>query len=104
MPTPLPTPDQLAADAIDILARLVSFDTTSRNSNLELIAFVEERLAELGVTGTRVANDEGTKCNLYATLGPAVGGGVVLSGHTDVVPVDGQDWRTDPFVLTRRDG
>jgi acetylornithine deacetylase len=102
MPTSLPSPDQLAAEAADVLARLVAFDTTSRNSNLELIAFVEARFTELGLAGTRVANADGSKTNLYATIGPAVEGGVVLSGHTDVVPVDGQDWQSDPFTLTRR--
>jgi len=102
MPLTLPPPDRLARDAIEMLAKLIAFDTTSRNSNLALIAFVEERLAELGVAGTRVANADGSKTNLYATLGPSVEGGVVLSGHSDVVPVDGQDWESDPFVLTRR--
>jgi acetylornithine deacetylase len=102
MPTPAISPDAVAATACDLLGKLVAFDTTSRLSNLELIAFVEARLAEHGIGGTRVTNADGSKANLYATLGPVVEGGVVLSGHTDVVPVDGQDWRTDPFVLTRR--
>jgi acetylornithine deacetylase len=100
---PLST-DALAAEATTLLAQLVAFDTTSRYSNLELIAFVEQRLAQLGVAGTRVANAEGTKCNLYATLGPAEAGGVILSGHSDVVPVDGQEWQSDPFALSRRGG
>ena len=98
----LPSPDKLAAEAGEILTRLVAFDTTSRNSNLDLIAFVEARLAKLGVNGTRVSNADGNKCNLYATVGPMTEGGLVLSGHTDVVPVDGQQWHSDPFVLTRR--
>ena len=102
MPAGLPTAEILAAEATELLARLVAFDTTSRNSNLALIAFVEARLAALGVTGARVANADGSKANFYATLGPAVEGGVVLSGHSDVVPVDGQDWHSDPFSLTRR--
>jgi acetylornithine deacetylase len=92
----------LAARGIDILAKLVAFDTTSRGSNLALIEYVEGLLAELGVTGRRTPNLDGTKSNLFATLGPMTEGGVVLSGHTDVVPVDGQAWDSDPFVLTRR--
>jgi acetylornithine deacetylase len=98
-----PDPEALTARAIAILERLVGFDTTSRSSNLALIEHVEAELAMLGVAATRVANADRTKANLYATLGPAVEGGVVLSGHTDVVPVDGQAWSSDPFHLTRRD-
>ena len=95
-------PEALAARGIDILAKLVAFDTTSRGSNLELIAYVEGLLAEIGVAGRRVPNLDGTKSNLFATLGPMTEGGIVLSGHTDVVPVDGQAWDSDPFVLTRK--
>ncbi|WP_110686692.1 acetylornithine deacetylase [Salinicola aestuarinus] len=83
----------------DLLAQLIGFDTVSRHSNLELIDFVERYLAEHGVTAWRIANADGSKANLLARIGPAVAGGVVLSGHTDVVPVDGQPWRTDPFEL-----
>jgi len=100
----LPTIDSLAASAIDMLAKLVAFDTTSRDSNLALIEFVERLLGNLGVAATRVPNADGRKANLYATLGPDVEGGIVLSGHTDVVPVDGQNWTSDPFTLTERDG
>lgn len=92
----------LATRATDHLARLIAFDTTSRGSNLALIGYVEEFLAGLGVASHRVGNADGSKANLYATLGPSVPGGIVLSGHTDVVPVDGQDWASDPFTLTRR--
>lgn len=92
----------LTARATDILAHLIAFDTTSRDSNLALIEYVEALLAGLGVESHRVMNADRTKANLYATLGPAVPGGVVLSGHSDVVPVDGQSWSSDPFVLTRR--
>lgn len=92
----------LAASATEHLARLIAFDTTSRGSNLALIDYVEDELRGLGVASRRVANADGSKANLYATLGPSVPGGVVLSGHTDVVPVDGQDWTSDPFTLTRR--
>jgi acetylornithine deacetylase len=94
--------EALATRSLEILSRLVAFDTTSRGSNLPLIQYVESELAKLGVAGRRVPNADGAKTNLFATLGPAVEGGVVLSGHTDVVPVDGQPWTSDPFVLTRR--
>ncbi|HWU79028.1 MAG TPA: acetylornithine deacetylase, partial [Caulobacter sp.] len=94
----------LAARAVDILGRLVAFDTTSRLSNLTLVEWVEAYLAGLGVASRRVPNADGTKSNLLASIGPAIPGGVVLSGHTDVVPVDGQPWTSDPFVLTPRDG
>jgi acetylornithine deacetylase len=86
----------------ELLTRLVAFDTTSRNSNLKLIAWVEAFLAERGIASKRVANADGSKANLYALIGPAVEGGVVLSGHTDVVPVDGQPWSSDPWVVTER--
>jgi acetylornithine deacetylase len=102
------TPMQMTphvTSAIDNLAKLVSFDTTSRNSNLDLIDWVESYLQPLGAILTRVPNEDGTKTNLIATFGPQdVSGGVILSGHTDVVPVDGQDWHTDPWVLTQKDG
>ena len=94
--------EALAARSLDILARLVAFDTTSRGSNLALIEYVEAELGRLGVKGRRVPNAEGDKSNLFASIGPDVEGGVVLSGHTDVVPVDGQAWSSDPFALTRR--
>ncbi|NBB13821.1 acetylornithine deacetylase [Caulobacter sp. SLTY] len=90
--------------AVDILATLVGFDTTSRDSNLPLIDWVEGYLAGHGVNARRIANADGTKANLMARIGPATEGGVILSGHTDVVPVDGQPWSTDPFVLTEKDG
>jgi acetylornithine deacetylase len=96
--------EALAQRSIDILARLVAFDTTSRLSNLALIEWVERYLADLGVASRRVPNHDGTKSNLLASIGPSAPGGIVLSGHTDVVPVDGQSWSSDPFVLTRRDG
>jgi acetylornithine deacetylase len=92
--------EALAPRAIEILERLVAFDTTSRLSNLALVEWVESYLAGHGVASRRVPNAEGTKSNLMATIGPAVEGGVVLSGHTDVVPVDGQPWTSDPFKLT----
>ncbi|MBL8556984.1 MAG: acetylornithine deacetylase [Phenylobacterium sp.] len=90
--------------ARDLLAKLVSFDTTSRGSNLPLIEWVEGYLDGLGVAHRRVPNADGGKTNLMATMGPSVEGGAVLSGHTDVVPVDGQPWSTDPFDLVEKDG
>ncbi|AHE53448.1 acetylornithine deacetylase [Sphingomonas sanxanigenens] len=102
MTNALPDATRLAADATALLADLVGFDTTSRHSNLALIGYVETKLAALGIASTRVADATGAKANLFALIGPAEEGGVVLSGHTDVVPVAGQDWSSDPFALTRR--
>ena len=90
--------------SIDIIERLIGFDTTSRNSNLELMEFVGDYLKDLGVESELVHNQEGSKANLYATLGPTDRPGIALSGHTDVVPVDGQDWHTDPFQVVEKDG
>ena len=87
-----------------MLAKLVAFDTTSRESNFPLIAFVEEYLTSHDVPHFRVDYVVSKKTNLYATIGPDVAGGIVLSGHTDVVPVDGQAWTSDPFTLTQRGG
>lgn len=87
-----------------ILDRLVGFDTTSRNSNLDLITWVEGFLAERGVSSVRAPNADGGKANLIARIGPDVPGGVVLSGHTDVVPVDGQHWTSDPFIVREAGG
>ena len=91
------------AAARHILDTLIGFDTTSRHSNLALIEWVEEYLARHGVASQRVPNDSGEKANLFATCGLCVEGGVILSGHTDVVPVDGQDWSSDPWTV-RQDG
>ena len=96
---PSPTPDSLA-----LLRELIRFDTTSRNSNLELIDFVREYLTALGVETVLVHDPDQPKANLYATIGDPARAGLVLSGHTDVVPVDGQDWHSDPYTLTERDG
>lgn len=87
-----------------LLERLVGFATVSRDSNLALISFIKDYLASLGVESELFHNAEGTKANLFATIGPRDRGGVVLSGHTDVVPVDGQAWTYDPFQLTEHDG
>ena len=91
-------------DCIDVLERLVAYDTTSHLSNLALIEDVQNDLAQIGIESRLTHNDEGTKANLWATIGPTDRGGIVLSGHTDVVPVAGQDWSSDPFKLTERDG
>ncbi|MFN3233486.1 MAG: acetylornithine deacetylase [Alphaproteobacteria bacterium] len=94
-----------ARDASEILATLVGFDTVSRNSNLQLIDFVAEYLSAWGIEADVIADEAGGKANLFATLGgPSDVPGIVLSGHTDVVPVDGQDWITDPFTMVEKDG
>jgi acetylornithine deacetylase len=90
----------MAVTTVELLERLVAFDTTSRDSNLQLIDYVEPLLTERGITCHRVWSDDRDYANLWATIGPDVPGGVVVSGHTDCVPVDGQPWNTDPFVLT----
>ncbi|MGF6660449.1 acetylornithine deacetylase [Paraburkholderia atlantica] len=87
-----------------LLERLIGFATVSRDSNLELIGFVQQYLADLGVQSELFHNDERTKANLFATIGPRDRGGIVLSGHTDVVPVDGQAWTVEPFLLTEKEG
>jgi acetylornithine deacetylase len=87
-----------------MIGKLIAFDTTSRNSNLELIGFVQDYLAKLGIDSRLVPDATGTKANLYATLGPQDRPGIALSGHTDVVPVDGQEWSSDPWRATRRNG
>ena len=92
------------ATVTDLLAKLISFDTTSRNSNLELISWVEDQLVPLGFECRRIENSEGDKSNLWSRIGPDVPGGLVMSGHSDVVPVDGQPWETDPFDMTEIDG
>ncbi|MFM0056949.1 acetylornithine deacetylase [Paraburkholderia phytofirmans] len=87
-----------------LLERLIGFATVSRDSNLDMIEFIRRYLDELGVESELFYNAERTKANLFATIGPRERGGIVLSGHTDVVPVDGQAWTVDPFRLTERDG
>jgi len=88
----------------EILERLISFDTTSRLPNLALIEYIAELLEEHGISSTIIPNDDGTKANLYCTIGPKDKPGVMLSGHTDVVPVDGQDWTRPSFELTEEAG
>ena len=94
---------QPSANVLEMIERLIGFDTTSRNSNLELIAWVQNYLDNLGIGSELVHDETGHKANLYATLGPLDIPGIALSGHTDVVPVDGQPWDSDPFTVTRRD-
>lgn len=87
-----------------ILEDLIGFATVSRDSNLQLIDYIQTSLGELGIVSTLTYNEEKTKANLYAVFGPGREGGVMLSGHTDVVPVDGQDWTVDPFKLSLDNG
>ena len=89
---------------VEILERLVSFDTTSHKTNIPLINYVKDYLSDLDISSELVPDESGEKTSLFATIGPAGKPGVGLSGHTDVVPVTGQDWATDPFCLAERDG
>jgi acetylornithine deacetylase len=88
--------------SVSYLEKLIAFATVSRDSNLELIAYVQSVLKKIGVESTLVHNADGTKANLWATIGPADVAGVALSAHTDVVPVEGQNWSSDPFLLAKR--
>ena len=88
---------------IELLEKLIGFATVSRDSNLALIDWVQTYLEERGFDCHRVLDSTGTKAGLFASIGPGTGG-VMLSGHSDVVPIDGQDWSSDPFSLTQRDG
>ena len=88
----------------DILEKLVAFDTVSRNSNMALMHYIQHLLGEANIQTTLIPNAEGTKANLLATIGPTDSGGVMLSGHTDVVPVEGQVWSKPAFKLTCSDG
>lgn len=91
------------ARAIEILTDLVGFDTISSNSNLALMRYIEALLARHGITAELLLDDTGQKANLFATIGPVRADGVILSGHTDVVPVADQQWTSAPFLLTRRE-
>ena len=90
--------------SIELLDDLIAFATVSRDSNLDLIAYVQRHLSALGIESTLAPSEDGRKANLWATIGPEDRAGVVLSGHTDVVPVEGQAWTSDPFRMTRREG
>jgi acetylornithine deacetylase len=97
--------ETILAATTDMLRRLVAFDTVSANSNLDLIRWVSDYLGSHGIAAHLTYDEAGNKANLFATIGPAeAGGGVILSGHTDVVPVAGQPWDSDPFTLIERDG
>jgi acetylornithine deacetylase len=91
-------------DPAVMLERLVGFDTTSRNSNLKLMDMIGRHLAALGVPFSVTTNAAGDKSNIHAVIGPAVDGGLALSGHVDTVPVDGQAWTSDPFRLRAEAG
>jgi acetylornithine deacetylase len=93
-----------SAASLEMIEKLISFDTTSRNSNLGLIEYVRDYLAGLGATCELIYDETGQKANLYATLGPADRPGIALSGHTDVVPIDGQEWDTDPWAVVEKEG
>ena len=90
--------------AHEILDRLVAFPTVGRDSNLQLVDWVEDYLGSWGVKEHRVYNNERTKAALFANIGTDLPGGVILSGHSDVVPVDGQNWSSDPRLVTERGG
>jgi len=90
--------------ALDLIRRLVGFDTVSVHSNLALIHYARDYLRDLGIESRLTFDAEGKKANLLAAIGPNVPGGIVLSGHTDVVPVAGQPWESDPFTVVERDG
>ncbi|MBI2239587.1 MAG: acetylornithine deacetylase [Magnetospirillum gryphiswaldense] len=91
-------------DSMDMIERLVSFDTTSYKTNIQLIQFAADILSRYGADIRMTYDDAQEKANLFATIGPSDVPGIVLSGHTDVVPVDGQDWSADPFHVVRKDG
>lgn len=89
--------------SLSILGEIVAFDSTSRESNLDLIAHIQSYLDNLGIESRLTHDETGTKANLWATIGPDTAGGIVLSGHIDVVPVDGQDWSQNPFSMWEAD-
>src|SRR5580698_6077204 len=91
-------------NATNVLSKLASFDTTSSKSNRACIDFMRDYLDGFKIKSEILASPDGTKACLWATLGPEQGKGIVLAGHSDTVPVDGQDWTSDPFKLTERDG
>lgn len=89
---------------LDLMTKLISFPTVSRDSNLPLVDWVEEYLDSHGIAAHRFYSDDKDKAAIFAHVGPEIEGGVVLSGHTDVVPVDGQPWASDPWTVVERDG
>lgn len=93
-----------SSKSIAMIRKLVSYDTTSRESNLAIIEFIKSYLEQFGIESMLVYNEDRQKANLYATIGPQDRGGVLLSGHTDVVPIDGQKWTSEPFAVTEKGG
>ncbi len=89
---------------VEMIHHLIAFDTTSHRSNLEMIGWIAGYLESHGIASSLIHDDSRRKANLFATLGEGTSGGIVLSGHTDVVPVDGQPWDSDPFTVIERDG
>ena len=98
------SPSSSRAATLDLLQALVAHDTVSSNSNLSVVERIESYLRDEGIAFTRVPNAEGDKAAIFATVGPRQDGGILLSGHTDVVPVKGQSWTSDPFCLREQDG
>ncbi|MFN3461298.1 MAG: acetylornithine deacetylase [Oceanibaculum sp.] len=96
--------DRIQPISLEMIRTLIGMPTVSRDSNLDLIAYVQDYLKGFGIDSTLVHDETGKKANLYATIGPKDKGGICLSGHTDVVPIDGQDWHTDPFQVVEKDG
>lgn len=91
-------------DTRRIFADLVAFSTVSSDGNLERVAYVSDLLSSLGANISLSLDATGTKANLFATIGEEMDGGIIMAGHTDVVPVEGQEWSSDPFTLVERDG
>src|ERR1700752_4711267 len=101
MPQANHVPDERLDATLDMLEHLIGFDTESAKSNLGLVAFVEDYLKSLGVAYVKIPNAAGDQAALFASARQSRDGGIVLSGHTDVVPVEGQTWTSDPFRLRR---
>ena len=97
-------PDRPSSASLDILGALIAFDTTSDRSNLAAVEYIAGLLEGTGISATLIRSPDGQKANLFATVGPETPGGVILSGHSDVVPIDGQVWTVDPWKLMERDG
>ena len=89
--------------AKEILAKLVSFDVLSKQNNLALVNWITDYIKQYNIETVYVYNEEKTQASLHCRIGPAVDGGIILSGHTDVIPVKGQPWETDPFELVEKD-
>jgi len=96
--------DEYVTSAISHLGKLVAFETISALPNLDIVNYIQEQLQRHGIESSISYDETGKRANLHAIIGPRLDGGVLLNGHTDVVPVEGQDWFSDPFLLTNRDG